>query len=53
MKNEMKGGSILVMLIIPILGAIAGTIGTVVVGILKFVYLYRTAKIFREYPVGV
>lgn len=56
MKNEMKGGSILVMLIIPVLGAIAVigcTIGTVVVGILKLVYLYRTAKIFREYPVGV
>ena len=49
-------GCIIVMLIIPILGAIAilgGAIGTVVVGILKLVYLYRTAKIFREYPVGV
>ena len=49
-------GSILVMLIIPVFGAIAVigcTIGTVVVGILKLVYLYRTAKIFREYPVGV
>ena len=49
-------GCILVMLIIPILGAIAliGTaIGTVVVSILKLVYLYRTAKTFREYPVGV
>ena len=44
------------MMIIPILGAIAilgCAIGTVVVGILKLVYLYRTAKIFREYPVGV
>ena len=49
-------GSILLMLIIPVLGAIAvigATIGTVVVSILKLVYLYRTAKIFREYPVGV
>ena len=49
-------GSILLMLIIPVLGAIAvlgTTIGTVVVSILKLVYLYRTAKIFREYPVGV
>lgn len=49
-------GCIIVMLIIPILGAIAilgCAIGTVVVGILKLVYLYRTAKIFREYPVGV
>ena len=48
-------GCILVMLIIPILGAIAliGTaIGTVVVSILKLVYLYRTAKIFREYPIA-
>ena len=49
-------GCILVMLIAPVLGAIAilgCAIGTVVVGILKLVYLYRTAKIFREYPVGV
>ena len=49
-------GCIIVMLIIPILGAIAilgCAIGTVVVGILKLVYLYRTAKIFREYPLGV
>ena len=49
-------GGILLMLIIPVLGAIAvigATIGTVVVSILKLVYLYRTAKIFREYPVGV
>ena len=47
-------GSILLMLIIPVLGAIAvigTTIGTVVVSILKLVYLYRTATIFREYPV--
>ena len=49
-------GCSFVMLIIPILGAIAilgCAIGTVVVSILKLVYLYRTAKIFREYPVGV
>ena len=49
-------GCIIVMLIAPILGVIAilgCAIGTVVVGILKLVYLYRTAKIFREYPVGV
>lgn len=49
-------GSILVMLIIPILGALAilaAAIGTIVVSILKLVYLYRTAKIFRKYPVGV
>lgn len=49
-------GCILLMLLIPILGAlalIAAAIGLVVVSILKLVYLYRTAKIFREYPVGV
>ena len=48
-------GCIIVMLIAPVLGAIAilgCAIGTVVVSILKLVYLYRTAKIFREYPVG-
>ena len=48
-------GCIIVMLIIPVLGALAilgCAIGTVVVGILKLVYLYRTAKIFREYAVG-
>ena len=48
-------GCILVMLIIPILGAIAliaAAIGIVVVSILKLVYLYRTAKIFREYPIA-
>lgn len=49
-------GCILVMLIAPVLGAIAilgCAIGIIVVGILKLVYLYRTAKIFREYPAGV
>lgn len=49
-------GCILLMLIIPIFGALAligAAIGVLVVGILKLVYLYRTAKIFREYPVGV
>lgn len=48
-------GSIIVMLIIPILGAIAilaAAVGTVIVSIQKLVYLYRTAKIFREYPVN-
>ena len=45
-------GCIIVMLILPLLGAIAilgCAIGTIVVGILKLVYLYRTAKIFRDY----
>ena len=39
--------------ILPLLGAlgiIAAAIGLVVVSIMKLVYLYRTAKIFREYP---
>ena len=47
-------GSILLMLIIPILGllvALVTAIGTIVVSILKLVYLYRTAKVFREYRV--
>lgn len=46
-------GSIIVMLIAPVLGALislAAMIGLVVVSILKLVYLYRTAKTFREYP---
>ena len=45
-------GCILVMLIAPVLGAIGilgCAIGMIVVGVLKLVYLYRTAKIFREY----
>ena len=44
------------MLIIPILGlivALVTAIGTVVVSILKLVYLYRTAKTFREYSGSV
>lgn len=44
----------LLMLIIPILGllvALVTAIGTIVVSILKLVYLYRTAKVFREYRV--
>lgn len=48
-------GCIAVMLIAPLLGAIAGlfvVVGVAVVGILKLVYLYRTAKIFREYQSG-
>lgn len=47
-------GSILVILIVPILGFIvfiSATIGTIIVSIMKLVYLYRTAKTFREYPV--
>lgn len=47
-------GCILLMLIIPVFGAIAvigASIGLIVVGILKLVYLYKTAKAFRDYPV--
>jgi len=46
-------GCILVVVILPILALLAMVgvaIGILVVGILKLVYLYRTAKIFREYP---
>lgn len=46
-------GCIFLILIIPILAAIAligVAIGLIVVGILELVYLYRTAKIFRDYP---
>ena len=46
-------GCTVLMLIIPLLGALAilaAAIGLVVVSIMKLVYLYRTAKIFREYP---
>ena len=49
-------GCIFVLFIAPILVAIAAigcSIGIRVTAILKLVYLYRTAKIFREYPIGV
>lgn len=45
-------GSLVVMVLIPFLGALgllAAAIGILVVAILKLVYLYRTAKFFREY----
>lgn len=45
-------GSLLIIFLLPTLGALivlAGAIGVLVVSILKLVYLYRTAKIFREY----
>ncbi len=48
--------SIFLMVIIPLLGSlllIFGTICSVVVGIVKLVYLYQTAKIFREYAAEV
>ena len=45
-------GSILVMVISPILGIIVllvSAIGIIVAGIAKLVYLYRTARIFKDY----
>lgn len=45
-------GSLLVILIAPILGlliTIAAAVGTVVISIVKLVYLYRSAKIFRDF----
>lgn len=45
-------GSILIVFILPVIGAIlalGGAIGTAVVGIVKIVYLYRSATCFREY----
>ena len=45
-------GCVMVMLIFPLLGALAlfaGAIALLVVGVKKLVYLYRTAKIFREF----
>lgn len=47
-------GCILLMLINQVLGALSllgATIGLLVVAIMKLVYLYRTAKLFRESPV--
>lgn len=44
-------GSILVMLLAPVLGllvVLAAAIGLIVVEILRLVYLYRTAKVFRK-----
>ena len=46
-------GCIVVVLIFPVLGVLAmlgAAIGLLVVGILKLVYLHRTARFFREYP---
>lgn len=42
-----------VTLIVPVVGMIvllAAAIGAIAVGVLKLVYLYRMAKLFREYP---
>lgn len=48
-------GCVFVTLLAPVLGAlslIGALIGILVVSILKLVYLYRTAKLFREYHLG-
>ena len=45
-------GCVVIMLILPLLGALAllaAAIGLAVIGILQLVYLYRTAKVFREF----
>lgn len=49
-------GSVLLVVISPLLGllgTLASAIGLIVVSILKLVYLYRTAKLFREYPAAM
>lgn len=49
-------GGIFFIAVIPILGllvALGGAVSLIVVGITQLVYLYRTAKLFREYPTPV
>ena len=49
--GALVGGTLLVA-IAPVLGLIvmfAAATGLLVLGILKLIYVYRTAKIFREY----
>ena len=44
-------GSILIILIVPILGlllTLAGAIATIITSVMKLVYLYQTAQTFRE-----
>lgn len=44
-------GSIAVVFVVPMLGllfVIVGGIGTIVISIVKLVYLYKTAKVFKE-----
>lgn len=46
-------GSLFLMLLIPILGLLAmlaAAIALTVTAIIKYIYLYQTAKLFREYP---
>ena len=45
-------GSVLLVMLGPVLGITAllvGTVGALIVGVIKLTYLYRTAKMFREY----
>ena len=44
----MMGGAAIIAVIV----LVAAFIGLVVTSIAKLVYLYRTAKVFREYPVA-
>lgn len=49
-------GSMFLIVLIPLLGMLvlgASTVGSVVAGIVKLVYRYQTAKIFREYSAEV
>ena len=49
-------GCVLLTVIVPLLGVLgllAAAIGIISVSILKLVYLYRTAQIFRKYPQSV
>ena len=46
-------GCVLVVVIVPLLGILlmlAAAIGIIIVSVMKLIYLYRTAKIFRNYP---
>ena len=46
-------GSLFLLLLIPILGLLtmlASAIALMVTAIIKYIYLYQTAKLFREYP---
>lgn len=46
-------GAFLLMIVLPIVGMIAmvaAAIGIIIVSIMKLVYLYKTADIFRKYP---
>ena len=47
------GGTVLAVMI-PLIGMIivlGATIGTMVVSVVKIVYIYKTAKAFRNYPI--